>query len=738
MKIKSCEIKSFGKLSDKTVSPSDGITVIRGKNESGKSTLCAFIKYVLYGFSGKGSRDERNNEKLRYTPWNGLKCAGALILEDAEHNLYRVERKSDGKTSKSKIFNSGGAECYEGFDAGNVFYGIDSSAFAKSSFVGQDDIEPDDMKELGTSLEKLLFKSGNDETDFVKASKTLTNERNKLYNKLRGTGRIFELEEKLITLREKRITESENNKLLNVSEFAASETEKSLELTCERLEKLYLEAQNIEAYKASELLEKIEYAENRFRESEKIYSETAQRCTRNGFIPDRKYLDELTKAHSDCVVAEPEYKAAQKELSELVLKYNATVEKIHEGNSFDGSIDSDSTLTLQVMEEAQELHSKAKKLKKLAILFFCLVVTMPVSVILFMLLSKKKKELSELLSKYGFEDMTHLRSFCKEYNDIYPSLGEMRAEIGRMRKITEEKRIESESSLEYLCEKLLRIGCNVTEEDKGIISQVREELIPALSADVAELERAFGEYSKNKNAYEALISVSDVMQLRMLAEKKSEEPPTRPKEEVDRAIKYDEGAKTLLSKKLADYKTEIARLSAIVTDPADIENEIYELQTELDEAKINTEALDLAIELLEKSGESIRGDVFPQISERAGELFSNFTGGKYRSLFFDKDFAVKVLEENDSETRKAGFLSSGTYDAAYIALRVALMEYLCKNKPTLIFDDSFAKIDDTRLTNILNVLCTLSEEYQIIILSCHDREARILGEKCKVVVMDEE
>ena len=65
MKIKSCEIKNFGKLSDKTITLDDRITVVRGKNESGKSTLSSFIKYVLYGYTGKG-RDERSNEKHRF------------------------------------------------------------------------------------------------------------------------------------------------------------------------------------------------------------------------------------------------------------------------------------------------------------------------------------------------------------------------------------------------------------------------------------------------------------------------------------------------------------------------------------------------------------------------------------------------------------------------------------------------------------------------------------------------
>lgn len=738
MKIKSCEIKNFGKLCDKTICPSDGITVIRGNNESGKSTLCAFIKYVLYGFSGKGSRDERNNEKLRYTPWNGLRCSGALLLEDSSHDLYRVERKSDGKTSMGVILNSGGSECYKGFDAGDIFYGIDAAAFEKSSFVGQDDIEPDDMKELGKSLENLVFKGDADENTYEEAKKNLNGQRNKLYNKLRGTGRIFELESSIDELRAKRLAQSENNAKLNTSEFAAEETEKKLTLTNERLEALYREAQNIEAYRAGELLEKIELAEEKMKNSEYTYLSAVKRCSVDGFLPDRSYLDELTRVHSAYVLSVPEAANAERELARLNSEYSASAYSIHNGTRFDTSIDTDSTEIDEILEKARKLHAKRKKLSGLAILFLCLVVTIPVSIVLSVLAAKKKTELSSLLSKYGFENITELESFCKKYSELYPTLGGLRDRIAEMRSTTSELLAVRDRNRSELQNILSKAGFIIPSDEASFMVQLRDVIIPAIKADVSELEKVYGEYVRDKNAYEALAEVSDIDYLRELSSKKSEQPPHRPKEEVDRAIKYDEGAKALLSKKLNDLKLEIARLSAVTTDPADIENEIYKLEQELSEARLHSEALELAMEFLDKAGTEIRVNVFPNISERAGELFSKFTGGKYKSLFFDKDFAIKVLEKGETETRKAGFLSAGAYDTAYIALRVALAEQLCKNKPTLIFDDSFAKIDDERLENILEVLYKLSEEYQIMILSCHDREAKILKDRCKVIVLDEE
>jgi uncharacterized protein YhaN len=52
MIIEKINIKSFGMLRDMSMEFSDSVNVIEGRNEAGKSTLAAFIKYMLYGFEG--------------------------------------------------------------------------------------------------------------------------------------------------------------------------------------------------------------------------------------------------------------------------------------------------------------------------------------------------------------------------------------------------------------------------------------------------------------------------------------------------------------------------------------------------------------------------------------------------------------------------------------------------------------------------------------------------------------
>ena len=57
MIIESISIKSFGRLRDFTCEPGEGLSVFLGENESGKSTVCAFIRYMLYGFARAAGRE---------------------------------------------------------------------------------------------------------------------------------------------------------------------------------------------------------------------------------------------------------------------------------------------------------------------------------------------------------------------------------------------------------------------------------------------------------------------------------------------------------------------------------------------------------------------------------------------------------------------------------------------------------------------------------------------------------
>ncbi len=92
MKLLDLHINGFGKFHDCSIRFEDGLNVIYGKNEAGKSTLHTFIRAMLFGMERQRGRAARTDQFSRYKPWD-LKggYGGRLRLETGGH-VYRLQR----------------------------------------------------------------------------------------------------------------------------------------------------------------------------------------------------------------------------------------------------------------------------------------------------------------------------------------------------------------------------------------------------------------------------------------------------------------------------------------------------------------------------------------------------------------------------------------------------------------------------------------------------------------------
>ena len=69
MKLRELKLKNFGKFHDKSIQLQDGINVICGENESGKTTIHTFIKAMLFGLERGRGRASAKDTFSRYEPW---------------------------------------------------------------------------------------------------------------------------------------------------------------------------------------------------------------------------------------------------------------------------------------------------------------------------------------------------------------------------------------------------------------------------------------------------------------------------------------------------------------------------------------------------------------------------------------------------------------------------------------------------------------------------------------------
>ena len=86
-----------------------------------------------------------------------------------------------------------------------------------------------------------------------------------------------------------------------------------------------------------------------------------------------------------------------------------------------------------------------------------------------------------------------------------------------------------------------------------------------------------------------------------------------------------------------------------------------------------------------------------------------------------------ILDEaTDPWGIKVNRVSAGTADQIYFSVRMAVSQMLYDEPMPLILDDSFVLYDDERLKNTLRWLTEQKAFSQILIFTCHHREAEML------------
>ena len=99
MKIENLKINSFGKLKDKEISLSDGINLIYGNNEAGKSTMLKFIENTFYGTS-KNKKGKSFSDYDLYKPWNSEDFSGKIAYKLDNGEKFEVYREFGKKNPK--------------------------------------------------------------------------------------------------------------------------------------------------------------------------------------------------------------------------------------------------------------------------------------------------------------------------------------------------------------------------------------------------------------------------------------------------------------------------------------------------------------------------------------------------------------------------------------------------------------------------------------------------------------
>lgn len=193
-------------------------------------------------------------------------------------------------------------------------------------------------------------------------------------------------------------------------------------------------------------------------------------------------------------------------------------------------------------------------------------------------------------------------------------------------------------------------------------------------------------------------------------------PPTADPHVLTAQLRQVEG-------QMAQWQTRLDQATgALGRDTLETESRRDELAGQIAQRQEEYQALTLALEGLEEANATLRQRFSPALNEKAGQLLARLTGGRHCGLTLARDLSAQVEQEGVQLPHSQLFLSAGAQEQLYLALRLALCDLTAPQAP-LVLDDTLANFDDQRAAAALELLAQQAQERQVLLFSCHSRDA---------------
>ena len=638
MKIDKLKINSYGRIENKDIELKQGINIIKGYNEAGKSTLLSFINSILYGIDKK-KQNSYISEFDRYMPWISDDFSGSVkytLDNNLKYEVFRNFKKKnpviydENKNDISKLFKS----TKNGIDFLEEQTGIDKVTFQNS----------------GISYQKLVVLDEKEKSQMVQKMTNLvsTGEENISYNNL------------LKKLSNRQIEEIGTSR---TKKRPINDIEEAL---------LKLEQEKQEIYNTREKKNKI------ILDRKEVQNEFSEIDIKREFINEVKeyYLEAGVNKNSNVNIYS-EIKQKQDRIFDLKQEKIDTITK-----------------------ESPFEKSKGRNGIFTGI-FIILGVILGILTLIHYGVIEGYKEQFDILTYKGTSYYLHAGLLLLLIYLLVVTFSYLFAK----------NKIDKEMA--------------EAEENNRLI----EKEVFGLRKEIMVLE-------KEMEKEQEVIADSNKVYVENIKIKYKEKLSDKYITEV---LNKKPGELAIESKKIENkYQNIIFKLSAIDAEKnimektvfklSEITEKIEKLQEEKEELLNYNKAFDIAKELLIKSYDELKDNIGPMFNDRLSYIASKITENKYNDISINRSNEIKVRNES-GELVDLELLSTGTIEQINLALRIAMLETVSKEKLPLILDEAFAFYDDKRLENVLYFLLEEYKERQVIIFTCSQREIDILQDK---------
>ena len=687
MKIKNIKVNAYGNIENKDINLEEGINIIHGANESGKSTLLNYIISIFYGIS-RNKEGKALSDYEKYKPWNSNEFSGRISYKLENGEKYEIFR--DFNKKNPKIYNDKLEDISDRFETdkkdGSKFFieqtGIDKQMYLSTVVSTQEEVRLDE-KNQNMLIQKIANLAGTGE-DNVSYKKALI----KLQEKIRDEIGTNKTSQKPVNRIEKEIVEI-NNKIVETEKYR----NRKYEIDAEK-EQILSELKELEQQK--QILQELQ-------NSMKSEEETKNRLE----IREKNRKDNIAKINEltnqkNTINAESErVQSAKNHLQDIIKGHKENIEKLN------SEIE-------KIANEKEETQEKEKPSISFIVITAVLAIALICSIILiknyivsgilgvaiianivFYVINKNKQKVNKakLREKINQEKQYKREKLENQKQQIIANVNTTEKELEKQEE--EEKQVNSELSM-------LKGQIILLEKNNEKITEEIEQDNKAIKEESNKNKQQIIEKYKDKNIND-LLYINDYQNYISKIEETINNNRIR--------IKGLE----------IEYNTIVPQLDEMVV----LEEKREADKEKLAELREKESIINIAIENLMDAYEEMKTTITPKFTKNLSESIQKISSNKYNKVTINDENGM-IIENNRGEYVEAIKLSTGTIDQLYLALRLSMIDELSKENLPIILDESFAYSDNNRLKNMLQYLTSDLNNHQTIIFTCTDREQKML------------
>lgn len=687
MKIKNIKVNAYGNIENKDINLEEGINIIHGANESGKSTLLNYIISIFYGIS-RNKDGKALSDYEKYKPWNSNEFSGRISYKLENGEKYEIFR--DFNKKNPKIYNDKLEDISDRFETdkkdGSKFFieqmGIDKQMYLSTVVSTQEEVRLDE-KNQNMLIQKIANLAGTGE-DNVSYKKALI----KLQEKIRDEIGTNKTSQKPVNRIEKEIVEI-NNKIVETEKYR----NRKYEIDAEK-EQILSELKELEQQK--QILQELQ-------NSMKSEEETKNRLE----IREKNRKDNIAKINEltnqkNTINAESErVQSAKNHLQDIIKGHKENIEKLN------SEIE-------KIANEKEETQEKEKPSISFIVITVVLAIALICSIILiknyivsgilgvalianivFYVINKNKQKVNKakLREKINQEKQYKREKLENQKQQIIANVNTTEKELEKQEE--EEKQVNSELSM-------LKGQIILLEKNNEKITEEIEQDNKAIKEESNKNKQQIIEKYKDKNIND-LLYINDYQNYISKIEETINNNRIR--------IKGLE----------IEYNTIVPQLDEMVV----LEEKREADKEKLAELREKESIINIAIENLMDAYEEMKTTITPKFTKNLSESIQKISSNKYNKVTINDENGM-IIENNRGEYVEAIKLSTGTIDQLYLALRLSMIDELSKENLPIILDESFAYSDNNRLKNMLQYLTSDLNNHQTIIFTCTDREQKML------------